>query len=460
MNKTWCPLPWMSVNVRNNGDVRVCCNANTSDNQGLLKDDTDRNYNLGQDSIDSTRNAPLMREIRLAMLQNEYHPSCIRCKREDEAGIESRKTWEREIWRHVINVDSALTLTKTDGSIDVTKNPITYTDLRFGNLCNLKCRMCGPTDSNQWYEDQARVWGANKYTDSGKVITLHTNDRGRLVPDNDIYSWYENPEFWKDLEYKIPELEHLYVVGGEPLLIDQHYDFLQLCIDQGRSDKIVVEYNTNITNIPRRAWDIWRHFKRIQCGLSIDGVGAVNDYIRHPSKWSQIESNMRKIDRAEGNFKVWWAATIQAYNMIHFPDMMLWKIKQNFQRINTEILRKPIISPHPLHNPKFLNIKIFPHQSKLKIVEIFNEKRREAAELIENTDVSNQDRDNNLNQFNKLLNQYVKYMMAEDWSDQLPKFWHYTNRLDDIRGENLKSVCLTTWELLEGNKYEDIGRGK
>lgn len=458
MNKSWCPLPWMSVNVRNNGDVRVCCNANTSDNQGLLVDNDGENYNLGRHTIDETRNAPLMKEIRLAMLRGEYHPSCIRCQREDDAGIESRKTWEREIWNHVITVEQAADRTLDDGSIEVDRNPITYTDLRFGNLCNLKCRMCGPTDSNQWYEDQVHVWGINRYTDSGKTITLNLNERGRLVPDNDIYSWYENSEFWHDLATKIPELEHIYVVGGEPLLIDQHYDFLQLCIDRGRANKIIVEYNTNITNIPRRAWDIWRYFKRIQCGLSIDGVGTMNDYIRNPSKWSQIESNMHRLDVAEGNFKVWWAATIQAYNMVHFPDMMLWKMKQNFRRINTAIARKPVISPHPLHSPKFLNIKIFPLESKHKIIEIFDQKRLEADVITKTLDMSSEDRANNLNHFNRLLDQYVKYMMAEDWSDQLQKFWHYTNRLDDSREENLKSVCSMTWELLHGERYEDIGR--
>jgi len=49
-------------------------------------------------------------------------------------------------------------------------------------------------------------------------------------------------------------------------------------------------------------------------------------------------------------------------------------------------------------------------------------------------------------------------MMAEDYSSELEKFWHYTNRLDDIRQESLKNTCPLTWELLEGYNYENTGR--
>lgn len=443
-NKAWCPLPWMGLNVRNNGDVRVCCNANVSVNQGLVSKPDGSYYNLGKDSIQDFRNADLMKEIRLSMLSGEYHDSCIRCKREAESGMESRADWERTIWHHRITEETARQLTALDGSIDTTQNPIKYMDLRFGNLCNLKCRMCGPTDSNMWYEDTVKLWGPS-YKDSGTTINLIKNSKGKHVPDVDIYSWYENPLFWKDLEAEIPVVERLYIVGGEPLMIDQHYEFLQKCIDAGRADKIIIEYNTNITNIPERAWAIWKHFERVQIGMSVDAVGPINDYIRNPSKWWKIEENMRKLDAAEGEFKIWWAATIQAYNLIHLPEMMMWKIKQNFKRINVDVKHKSVISPHPLHNPRFLNIKIFPKESKQWIESYFEEWKLQAqTEILD---------DLNRKHFCKILDSYIKYMWAEDYSNELEKFWHYTRTLDASRKENLKDVCPKTWELLLGNQF-------
>lgn len=443
-NKAWCPLPWMGLNVRNNGDVRVCCNANVSVNQGLVSKPDGTYYNLGKDSIQDFRNADLMKEIRLSMLNGEYHDSCVRCKREAESGMESRADWERAIWHHRITETQAKELTAEDGSIDTSDNPIKYMDLRFGNLCNLKCRMCGPTDSNMWYEDTVKLWGA-QYTDSGQKIKLVKNAKGKHQPDVDIYNWYKNPLFWKDLEQEIPVVERLYIVGGEPLMIDQHYEFLQKCIDAGRADKIIIEYNTNITNIPERAWAIWKHFERVQIGMSVDAVGPINDYIRNPSKWYKIEENMRKLDNAEGEFKIWWAATIQAYNLIHLPETMMWKIQQNFKRINVDVKHKSVISPHPLHNPKFLNIKVFPKESKQWIENYFEEWKVRAETEIQDT--------LNRKHFCKILDSYIKYMWAEDYSNELEKFWHYTKTLDASRNENLKSVSPKTWELLQGEKY-------
>ena len=457
-NEAWCPLPWLSVNVRNNGDLRVCCNANVGLDQGLVKKEDGTIYNLGTDGLNDFRNGDLMKEIRKAMLKGEFHPSCIRCKREHEAGMDSRASWERSIWKKHLTEEIALDITESDGTIDVNTVPIKYTDLRFGNLCNLKCRMCGPTDSNQWYDDQAKVWNVTSYKDAEKVIPLVKNAKGKFTADTNIYDWYNNPKFWKDLEDAIPTLERLYIVGGEPLMIDQHYEFLRKCIDADRAKDIVVEYNSNITNIPKRAWDIWKGFKRIQIGMSVDAVGPINDYIRHPSKWWKISENMHKLDKAEGDFKIWWAATIQAYNMYNLPTMMRWKIAQNFNRVNKKVDYKPVISPHPLHNPDFLNVKIFPKESKVWIENYFEEQKLEAKEEIFGYEFLNdEEKKTNYKYFCKILDQYVKYMNADDYSHRLEKFWHYTNSLDKLRKESLKDVCPVTFDLLKGNEYGHVG---
>ena len=237
-----------------------------------------------------------------------------------------------------------------------------------------------------------------------------------------------------------------------------HYAFLRKCIDADRVKDIVVEYNSNITNIPKRAWDIWKGFKRIQIGMSVDAVGPINDYIRHPSKWWKISENMHKLDKAEGAFKIWWAATIQAYNMYNLPTMMRWKIAQNFNRVNKKVDYKPVISPHPLHNPDFLNVKIFPKESKVWIENYFEEQKLEAKEEIFGYEFLNdEEKKTNYKYFCKILDQYVKYMNADDYSHRLEKFWHYTNSLDKLRKESLKDVCPVTFDLLKGNEYGHVG---
>jgi sulfatase maturation enzyme AslB (radical SAM superfamily) len=448
---TWCPVPWMSLNVRNTGDVRVCCNTNVSLNQGLIERTNGSNYNLGVDGIHDFRNAPLMKEIRRDMLSGKWNPSCIRCKRETESGMVARLDWERDIWKHHITEEHAATLTAEDGTIDVTESPLRYMDLRFGNLCNLKCRMCGPTDSNQWYDDQVQLWG-DTYSDGGYKVKLISNDKNQYMPETNIYSWYNNSKFWEGMEAEINNIERLYIVGGEPLMINQHYEFLQQCIDRGRANNIVVEYNTNITNIPQRAWEIWKKFKRIQIGFSVDGVGTINDYIRYPSKWSYIEKNIQKLDNAEGNFKIWWAATIQVYNLLHLPELMLWRIGQDFKNINNIDHDRPIMTMHPLHNPQFLNVKIFPAKSKQVIMSQFeNCKLTSRDQIWSHTWLTDDKKLIYYTKFCEYLDHYIKFMMSDDYSGQLDKFWHYTNKLDEMRGQSLRDVSPMTYDLLKIN---------
>jgi hypothetical protein len=123
----------------------------------------------------------------------------------------------------------------------------------------------------------------------------------------------------------------------------------------------------------------------------------------------------------------------------------MWKIQQNFKRINVDVKHKSVISPHPLHNPKFLNIKVFPKESKQWIESYFEEWKVRAETEIEDS--------LNRKHFCKILDSYIKYMWADDYSDELEKFWHYTKTLDASRNENLKSVSPKTWELLLGEKY-------
>jgi hypothetical protein len=91
--------------------------------------------------------------------------------------------------------------TKDDGSIDTEDFPVVYYDLRFGNFCNLKCRMCGPTDSSAWYDDWIKLTGTNKFKDTSGIME---------IVDNKVaaFNWPEYEPFWEQLEANIHNIEH------------------------------------------------------------------------------------------------------------------------------------------------------------------------------------------------------------------------------------------------------------
>jgi len=443
-NNKFCPLPWISSNIRNNGDIRVCCHANAGVSKGIFRKDDGSAYNAQSDDYVEAMNSKLAKDIRLSMLDNSTHEACTRCDREDAAGVRSRRLYETQNWEGRFGLTDAIAATETDGAIDIMPQ---YYDLRFGNLCNLKCRMCGPTDSSQWYDDQVKVWDMESFHDSHGKVQLVKNNKGRYEPLQNQYNWHNSDTFWKQIEDRIPSIRHIHTVGGEPLLIDRHYDLFQKIIDAGRAQDVIIEYNSNITNIPQRAWDIWKHFKTVKIGASIDAFGKANDYIRHPSKFSMLEKNLQKLDDSPDNVQAWISCTVQAYNVMNLPEFMQWILKQNYKKVQ-RFEFKPIITTHPLHNPRHLNIRIFPQDVKDKIAAYWRSTYSE-FDRIADSQYDNEWATIVKADARKVLEGYIDFMMAEDWSDAFPKFCKYTKRLDTIRNEDMQLNLPRLYELIQ-----------
>ncbi len=182
---------------------------------GILRDVNGQALNAATANLAEARNAPLLKDVRQAMLEGRWHSACTRCETEEKSGIRSRRIYETEIWQKQLNAERAVRSTRCDGEIEPDQFPLAHLDIRFGNLCNLKCRSCGPTDSSKWYSDYKKLWGA-KFRESSVQVTLH-DEQGRIVPSPDLYTWYESPNFWSQLDQVMPGIRQLYLVGGEPL---------------------------------------------------------------------------------------------------------------------------------------------------------------------------------------------------------------------------------------------------
>lgn len=448
MSNKFCPLPWIFQAVRNNGDVRVCCQANPSQSKGIYRKPDGTAYNAIRDDLDASRNSDVAKAVRSSMLLNQVHEACIRCDKEEESGIESRRQYERVLWNDRFSYEDAVSKTQADGTIDTSEIPVRYYDLRFGNLCNLKCRMCGPTDSNQWYEDHVKVWNTTSFNDSHGKVELTKNAKNRWVATYNDYDWFESDSFWEQVDKNIPNIEQIHTVGGEPLMINKHYDLLKRCVDTGYAKNIVIEYNTNLTNIPQRAWDLWPHFKRVQFGISIDAADGLNDYIRYPSNFKKLAENLHKIDTAPGNYRMWIACTVQIYNVGYLTDFIKWILSQNFSKIGKNP-NKPVFTTHLLHNPKHLNIKILPKEAK----DWIRAKYDDFYPWLENYITENSVPEDLANAYRtkikKILESYYDMMITDDWSDTLPKFWKYNESLDSIRDERLIDVAPELYEIIK-----------
>lgn len=427
--KTFCPIPWIFQAVRSNGDIRVCCQANVTKNRGVVRKEDGTAYNAGIDDLNEARNAHLMKDIRKNMMSSHWSDECGRCQQEEENGLTSRRQYERVQWK--FGMLDALKTTKLDGSIDVEKTPTRYYDLRFGNFCNLKCRMCGPSDSNAWFEDWIKLTGKTSFNDTSGEITIEEVN-GKLCAAD--FDWPSSEMFWIQLERNIQYMEHVYFAGGEPMLIERHYEFLQKCIDSGYAENIMLEYNTNGTTLPPRVVKLWTQFKEVRLGVSVDGMDAVLEYQRYPVKWSKVLKNLNTIDKLPKNIKAWIAFTVTAYNVEHMIDFMKWKIqKSGWTKINSSPI-KPFITYHVAHNPPHLNIRVLPPLYKDRITQKFHNFIQWCKD--ENLD------NKYVMAAEGIKNGVCNYMNSDSYYDtHWQEFINYTVSLDKIRNESIKLVC-------------------
>ena len=428
MTNTFCPIPWNFQAIRANGDVRICCQANVTKNQGVIRKADGTAYNAGRDDLVEARNAELMKIVRKNMLAGEWSEECGRCKSEEDNGLVSRRSYENQQWP--MQIETVASRTAKDGSINVDDFPVHYYDLRFGNFCNLKCRMCGPTDSNAWYDDWIELTGTSEFKDTSGIIQITKTDRGYSVPQ---FEWYNYEPFWEQLEKNMHNIEHVYFAGGEPMLIERHYDFLERCVNSGAAKNMVIEYNTNMSTLPTRVLNLWTKFKQVRVGASVDGMGAVLEYQRNPAKWDKVLGNLQKVDALPNNVISWLAFTVTAYNVLHMIDFMKWKLTESkFKRINSSN-RRPIVTYHVAHHPKHLNIRVLPAEFKAEVA-------RRYAEFLAWV------KENNFNDHinrhaEEIVSGVVNYMNSADYSQEYwAEFVKYTMSLDKIRNEKIAEV--------------------
>lgn len=459
---SWCVLPWTHVSIKGNGTFRVCCHSAASESRGSLKNDKNDLLHISTANWEDVVNNDTMKTVRKEMLEGKWPEPCVRCQREFDSGMLSRNIYERSMIADLVEYENypsfkkAKELTAPDGSIKNKDFPISFLDIRFGNLCNLKCAMCSPTDSDQWYDDYNAIWGYDYFWDSGKKIPLVKNSKNKLKPAENVFEWSDDHNLWKEIEKHIDQFRRIYIVGGEPLIINAHYDFLQKCVDEGYANKLTIEYNSNITNIPQRAWNIWKHFKKVIIGVSIDGTGEINNIIRYPSKWWKIEENLKKFTTAEGNYDIHITTTIQMMNIWHLPEFIEYIITSNLSRVGPWE-KTPIMSPHPVHRPPYLNINILPEDFKQKIKEHFETYKLRFHSADYQTIVGDSNGaswEQKIDHACKILDTYYEYMYKIEYPQNELTKWrsncvHYLDKLDDIRKTDWKATCPELYEAIK-----------
>ena len=422
---TFCTIPFVSLVVNTDGAIRPCCMIKGQYHQ--LKKTDGTKYTI-KDNLNDAWNSDEMRRMRMAMINGEKLEGCNVCYLQESSGRTSNRQYSNGEWvtklteQEITNrIDQAIV---NGGEIDYS---IAYLDLRLGNLCNLKCRMCSPFNSSQIAKEHLDL---EQRDPAYKVVWA--SSFGNFNPNfNDIQEWFDRDVLWDQIIDMIPKLKKVYMTGGEPTLINNNFKFMQECINRGRRDMLLF-FNTNCTNVNKKFINLISQFGRVNINASIDGVGAVNEYIRAPSNWELISKNVETLARMP-NVNLGVTPTVQVYNIFNLIDTLKWVDDLN-KKYNKHIFVDFLINVHPKH----LSVSILPDDIRHRV----------AADLIDykNTYFNKYTPELTVNSVNGIIG-LLQQDRAVDWQEQINKFKTYTNSLDKERGQSLYNISKELTEL-------------
>jgi len=287
-SKVFCVLPFIHAEIDTNGSVGPCCVY-----LGEYRRDDGTPFQVRTDGLASVIASESRRELQRKMLKDIPVAGCIKCYQEEAGGNVSRRMRENSRFGdEIVNI------------LMDTYN-IRVLDLKFGNTCNLKCVNCNDVNSSKWLEDTIKIYNKDRYT-SEELLN---------------FKWYNNPEVFEELSTQLSKLTHLELFGGEPFLVKQQWDFLQLLIDLGVSKHIEISYTTNGTVWPEYAIEhLWPKFKSINLMLSADGIESTFEYNRFPAKWTDFQTNLFKFKQLGFNITI--SYTVSIFNIFNLIDSL------------------------------------------------------------------------------------------------------------------------------------------
>ena len=353
----FCVLPWISLETSPIGTVRPCCLAEEE-----IVDNNGNKFDLTNASFVNIQHSNYMQNLRQEFLDQKQPSACRKCWREERAGRTSKRMHTLDRLKHML----------PDQTWTADAKPLMFLDLKLGNICNLKCRICGSWSSSQFAVEELANLGPNE--------DRKTNHHYQMLKQG---AWpRENPTFWREIDQVVDQIRYIEFTGGEPFMIQEHFDMLQRLVDKGIAGNIEIHYNTNGTQYPKDADEIWKHFKLVEIAFSIDDVGERFEYQRTNAVWKEVCRNIgwfRTLREHYSNIRLQVCSTVNVFNVMYLEELAQWIDQQAFDFVYWNMM----------HEAYYFSISTLPNNAKLAIATqlqqavVDDRTRQEFAQIID-----------------------------------------------------------------------------
>ena len=333
----FCVLPWISLETSPVGTVRPCCLAEEE-----ITDNAGTKFNLATAEFSAVQNSRYMQDLRQQFVEARQPATCRKCWREERSGRTSKRMHTLDRLKHMIPA----------GDWTADAKPLQFLDLKLGNICNLKCRICGSWSSSTFATEELQF--LRRHEDRKDNHHYHMLRQG---------AWpRENPQFWSEIEQVSDQIQYIEFTGGEPFMIAEHFAMLQGLVDRGIAAGIEIHYNTNGTQWPEHAEAIWKHFKLVEIAISIDDVGERFEYQRSNAVWSEVQHNItlfKQLRDRNTNIQLQFCCTVNVFNVYYLKELSDWVYAQGFDYVYWNMM----------HEAYYFSISTLPEQAKAAIAE-------------------------------------------------------------------------------------------
>ena len=317
---TICMLPWVSIEASPMGTTRPCCMAHEE-----IVDETGKKYDLNETNLETAYHSEYMQDLRRQFRRGEKPATCNRCWEEEAAGRDSKR------------IHSQVRLKELYKQVDWANDDpdqLWFVDLKLGNICNLKCRICGSWSSSKWAEEELAYMPDLK------------NKKEHIA-----YTWLKQgawprktTTFWDNMRELLPNIKYIEFTGGEPWMIEEHWDLLAHAVTTGDSQHIDIHYNTNATQWPKDVL-MWKNFGRVDIAFSIDNVNDRFEYERYGAKWDRANEIIDSIhilkETSLPNITTQLCFTINIQNVYYIDELLAWADTKPFGSVYFNMMHSP-----------------------------------------------------------------------------------------------------------------------
>jgi MoaA/NifB/PqqE/SkfB family radical SAM enzyme len=301
LDNNFCAIPWTGFELEPNGTIKNCIiskeklgSINDQDIEDILKDSTA----IG---------------IKKQMLEGEYPTNCDGCYFQEKNrkkifdNISSRTYYAKEIGPHV----------SPDLFNNTNNFELRHVDLRWSNRCNQACVYCGPEYSSKWAKE------LNKKIESDKNLRQKVKEY--------VFS-------------NIKNLRNIYLAGGEPLLMNENREFLELLLKE--NPDVHLRVNTNLSHTTTGVFELLQKFKSVHWTVSVESMNEQYEYIRHGGRWNDFIKNLSVI-KENTDHKI-------SFNMLYFMlnHLSIFDAISYFQSLgfgNNSFVIGPLYTPEALN---------------------------------------------------------------------------------------------------------------